>query len=146
MARYSAPADLKALLCERCERVQKTRHTILFKRGEASFGMFLVLAGTVSLDFGVDGSSPLNKAYGPGALVGLPATLTGRSYSMTATVTDGAELGFISSATLKALLRSQPQACHELLTMLTAKIAQTDEITRAAIGGTSNPGPDLALA
>ena len=146
MARYSAPADLKALLFERCEKVEKDRHTVLFRRGEVSFGMFLILRGTVSLDFGVDGSSPLNKAYGPGALVGLPATLTGRSYSMTATVTDDAELGFISSAALKGLLRSQPQVCHELLTMLTAKIVQTDEITRAALGRKGNPGPELALA
>jgi hypothetical protein len=42
--------------------------------------MFLVLRGRVSLDFGVDDSSPLNKTYGPGALIGLPATLTGRTY------------------------------------------------------------------
>ena len=146
MGRYSAPADLKGLLFERCEKVQKIRHTVLFKRGEVSFGMFLVLSGTVSLDFGVDGSSPLNKAYGPGALVGLPATLTGRSYSMTATVTVDAELGFISSEALKALLRSQPQVCHELLTMLTARIVETDEITRAALGRKGNPGPELALA
>ena len=58
MVRYSAPADLKALLLQRCEKVQKNRHTVLFKRGELSFGMFLVLRGAVSLNFGVDGSSP----------------------------------------------------------------------------------------
>jgi CRP-like cAMP-binding protein len=146
MTRYSAPADLNALLLRRCEKVQKTRHTVLFKRGEVSFGMFLVLRGRVSLDFGVDGSSPLNKAYGPGALIGLPATLTGRPYSMTATVTDDAELGLVSCETLKALLREQPQACQELLTMLTAKIVQTDEITRAVLGRNSTLGPELGLA
>jgi CRP-like cAMP-binding protein len=146
MARYSAAADLKALLLERCEKIQKTRHTVLFKRGEVSFGMFLVLRGTVSLDFGVDGSSPLNKAYGSGALIGLPATLTGRTYSMTATVTDDSELGFVSSEALKTLLLEQPKACEELLTMLTAKIVQTDEVTRAMLGRKSNPGPELALA
>jgi CRP-like cAMP-binding protein len=146
MARYSAPADLNGLLLQRCEKVQKIRHTILFKRGQLCFGMFLVLRGTVSLDFGVDGSSPLNKAYGPGALIGLPATLTGRTYSMTATVTDDAELGFVSSEALKALLHEQPQACQELLTMLTAKIVQTDEVTRAMLGRKSTPGPELGLA
>ena len=146
MPRYSAPADLKALLLRCCEKVQKTRHTVLFKRGEVSFGMFLVLRGRVSLDFGVDGSSPLNKAYGPGALIGIPATLTGRPYSMTATVTDDAELGLVSCEALKALLREQAQACHELLTLLTAKIVQTDELTRAVLGRKSTLGPELGLA
>ena len=146
MPRYSAPADLKALLLQCCKKIQKTRDTVLFKRGEVTLGMFLVLRGRVSLDFGVDGSSPLNKAYGPGALIGLPATLTGRTYSMTATVTDDAELGFVSSEALKALLHAQPQACQELLTMLTAKIVQTDEVTRAMLGRKSTPGPELGLA
>jgi len=99
------------------------------------------------LDFGVDGSSPLNKTYGPRALIGLPATLTGRTYSMTATVADDAELGFVSSEALKTLLREQPQACQELLTMLTAKIVQTDEVTRALLEGhKSTSGPALELA
>jgi CRP-like cAMP-binding protein len=74
-------------------RFNEPKQTVLFRRGEAAFGMFLVLEGKVSLDFGVDGSNPLNRAYGPGALVGLPATLTGHNYSMTATVTEDAESG-----------------------------------------------------
>lgn len=147
MPRYSAPADLKALLLQCCKKIRKTRDTVLFKRGEVSFGMFLVLRGRVSLDFGVDGSSPLNKAYGPGALIGLPAALTGRTYSMTATVADDAELGFVSSEALKALLREQPQACQELLTMMTAKIVQNDDATRAVLAGRkSTPGSALELA
>lgn len=146
MPRYSAPTDLKALLLQRSDKVQKNRQTVLFKRGEVSFGMFLVLRGAISLDFGVDGSSPLNKTYGPGALIGLPATLTGRTYTMTATVTDDSELGFVSSEALKALLLVQPKACQELLAMLTAKIVQTDEVTRAMLGRKSIPGPELALA
>jgi CRP-like cAMP-binding protein len=54
--------------------------------------MFVVFSGKVSLDFGVDSS--LVRTYGIGALVGLPATITRRNYSMTATVTEDAELGF----------------------------------------------------
>lgn len=103
MPRYTHPYDLQAGLEQRCERVRKPRHAILFKRGQSPFGMFLILKGRVALDFGVDGASPINGAYGPGALVGLPASLTGHTYSMTATVTDDAELGFISSQELRGL-------------------------------------------
>jgi hypothetical protein len=43
--------------------------------------MFRIFSGTVSLDFGVDSSAGLANTYAPGALVGLPATLTGRDYN-----------------------------------------------------------------
>lgn len=130
MPRYSAPHDVLVELQQNCEVVRKPKHTVLFKRGQAAFGMFLVMRGKVTLDFGVDGSCSLNGAYGPGALVGLPATLTGRTYSMTATVTDNAELGFISSKGLKGILRQQPELCRQLLDILGAKITHTYQITK----------------
>jgi CRP-like cAMP-binding protein len=133
MACYTAPPNLHTALEERCEKVRKPRSTVLFRRGEAPFGMFLVLSGTVSLDFGVDGSNALNSFYGPGALVGLPATLTGRNYSMTATVTDDAELGFVTRPALESLLRNQPELCQQLLTILSAKMAQTKQMTKALL-------------
>ena|ERR1700758_4977178 len=80
MPRYTAPPDLHAALEQRCKRVRKPRSTVLFRRGERAFGMFLILRGAISLDFGVDCSVGLANTYGPGALVGLPATLTGRGY------------------------------------------------------------------
>lgn len=133
MPRYVAPPDLYAALERICERVRKPRSTVLFRRGEASFGIFLVLAGAVALDFGVDSSIALNSNYSPGALVGLHATLTGRNYSMTATVTSDAELGFLSTQALKSLLRQQPDLCQLLLTMLGAKVAQTEQVTKAVL-------------
>jgi CRP/FNR family transcriptional regulator, cyclic AMP receptor protein len=131
MPRYTAPADLHAALEQRCKRVRKPRSTVLFRRGERAFGMFLILRGAVSLDFGVDCSVGLANTYGPGALVGLPATLTGRGYSMTATVTDDAELGFLTAHAVESLLREQPELCQQLLTILSAKIAHTEQLTKA---------------
>ena len=92
--------------------------------------MFLIFKGTVSLDFGVDGSVGLASAYGPGALLGLPATLTRRDYSMTATVTDDAELGFLTTQVLESLFRSHPELCQELLAILSAKVGHTEEVTK----------------
>jgi len=94
MAIDTAHASLQLALEQGCEKIRKPRYTVLFRRGEKAIGIFLVFSGKVSLDFGVD--SPLARTYGPGALVGLPATVTGRNYSMTATVTEDAELGFWS--------------------------------------------------
>jgi CRP-like cAMP-binding protein len=76
------------------------------------------------LDFGVDGAAGLASTNGPGALVGLPATLTNRDSSMTATVTDDAELGFLTAEALQSLLRERPELCQELLVILGEKLAQ----------------------
>jgi CRP-like cAMP-binding protein len=146
MARYTAPPDLHSALEQRGEKVRTPRTTVLFRRGEKAFGMFLIIQGTVSLDFGVDGSGALNSAHGPGALVGLPATLTGRNYSMTATVTNDAELRFISSQALKSLLREQPELCQQLLTILSAKIAQTEQATKAMVRKEKVPPFEMGLA
>jgi CRP-like cAMP-binding protein len=146
MARYSAHPDLQAALQACCEKFNEPKQTVLFRRGEAAFGMFLVLEGKVSLDFGVDGSNPLNRAYGPGALVGLPATLTGHNYSMTATVTEGAEVGFISIKALQNLLRARPEFCQQLLAILSARIAQTEQLTKALVRNEKLPKLESELA
>lgn len=114
----SLPQDLQTVLEACCTKFNEPNQTVLFRRGEAAFGMFLVLKGKVSLDFGVDGPNLLNTTYGPVALVGLPAALTGHNYSMTATVTEDAEVGFISRKTLQDLLHSRPEFRQQVFTIL----------------------------
>jgi CRP/FNR family transcriptional regulator, cyclic AMP receptor protein len=133
MACYIAGSDLFAALEQRCERVRKPRSSVLFRRGEKAFGMFLVLRGTVSLDFGVDAPTALASTCGPGALVGLPTTLTRTNYRMTATVTDDAELGFLTPQALVSLLRKQPELRLQLLTILSAKVAHSEQVTKALL-------------
>jgi CRP-like cAMP-binding protein len=146
MPRYTTPPDLHAALEQRCKKVRKPRSTVLFRRGERAFGMFLILSGTVSLDFGVDASAGLASTYGPGALVGLPATLTGRNYSMTATVTGNCELGFLTAPALNSLLRERPDLCEQLLTILSVKISQTQQVTKALLCKERLPSLESGLA
>ena len=131
MPRYTAPPDLYASLEQRAEKVQKSRRTVLFRRGDQAFGMFLVLRGMVGLDFGVDVSAGLSGLCGPGTLVGLPATLTRGNYAMTATVTDVAELGFLSCQAPASLLRQNPALCQELLRLLSQKLTHAQDLTKA---------------
>ncbi len=141
-----SPDHLYAALEPCCERVRKPRWTVLFRRGEKACGMFLVLSGTVNLDFGVDGAAALGSTCGPGALVGLPATLSGGNYSMTATVTDDAELGFLTTDALLSLLRKNPELCHPLLTILSAKIDYTSQVRRAMLCKERLPRPESRVA
>jgi CRP-like cAMP-binding protein len=144
MARFVDRSDLYAALEQRCERIRKPRSTVLFRRGEKAFGVFLVLRGTISLDLGVDASKTLTSACGPGALVGLPASLTRTSYSMTATVTDDAELGFLTTQALASLLRKDPELCQQLLTILSAKVTHSEQLTKALLCKEKLPRLELA--
>jgi CRP-like cAMP-binding protein len=82
----------------------------------------------------------------PGALVGLPATLTKRDYRMTANVTEDAELGFLANQALESLLRKQPELCQQLLTSLSAKVAHTEQVTKAMLRKEKRPRLESGVA
>ena len=107
---------------EGSERVHKQKSTVLFRRGDKAAGMYVVLSGKVTLDYGAE--SACGRSYGPGALVGLPSTLTLNNYSMTATVTEDAVLSFWSPRRLQLLLRQRPGLCRVLMAILKEKIAE----------------------
>jgi CRP-like cAMP-binding protein len=143
MADYALRSDLHAVLERGCERLRKPKQTVLFHRGERAFGLFIVLSGAVKLDFGVD--STFAHFYGPGALVGLPATLTRRPYSMTATVTQDAELGFWSPEALDALLRKRPELCQPLLVLLGQRMAENDALHKAFLTNDAPPAQQSSV-
>ncbi len=124
-------ANLQTTLEQRCEKVRKPRFSVLFRQGDRTSGMFVVLSGKVSLGFGVN--SAFDRSYGPGALLGLPSTLTQRNYCMTATVTEDAELGFWSPEALDSLLHNRPDLCQQLLVILGEKMAENYELQEASL-------------
>ena len=129
MTLYYSPLTLQNTLEQNGERLFKRKGDVLFRRGERAFLTFVVLSGKVTLDFGVD--SPLSRCYGPGALVGLPATLTRRSYRMNATVMDDAELSVWSFTALNSLLRKRRDFCQQMLVILGEKMAESQAIATA---------------
>ena len=141
MTCYIPPTDLQTALQQSRVIVYKPKSSVLFRRGEKAFALFVVLSGKVSLDFGVD--SALARSYGPGALVGLPATLTGRNYTMTATVTENAELVAWTPAALDALLRNRPDLRQQLLTVLGERVAENQKLAKALLARDEQPDQQL---
>lgn len=133
MTSEAASAQLRCVLEQKAEKIRKPKSAVLFRRGDNAFGMFIVLSGKVGLDLGVD--SLLARSYGVGELVGLPSTVTRQSYSMTATVTEDAELGFLSPDRLEALLREDPELYQPLLVILGEKVAESREDEKALLEG-----------
>ena len=131
MAGDIASANLQTILEQRCEKVRKPKFNVLFRQGDRASGMFVVLTGKVSLGFG--DNSAFDRSCGPGALVGLPSTLTRRNYCMTAAVTEDAELGFWSPEALNSLLHNRPDLCQQLLVILGEKMAENYELQEASL-------------
>jgi CRP-like cAMP-binding protein len=123
--------DLPTFLEQHCEKICKPKGTVLFSRGEKALGVFLVLSGRVSLNAGI--VKVPARSYRAGALVGLPATLTKASYSMTATVTEDAELGFLPPQTLDSLMQNDPDLCQALLRLLSERVLVIQQAQKALL-------------
>jgi CRP-like cAMP-binding protein len=136
--------NLKSVLQEGGERICKPRYSVLFRRGQKSFGMFVVLKGKVSLDVGI--ASPFARAYGAGALLGLPASVSKREYSMTATVTEDAEFSFWTLEALERLLQENPELCQELLGIMAERLAENHELMKALLKGRKQPSQKSDIA
>ncbi len=69
----------------------------LFVEGQAARGVFILCAGSVKLSTSsIDGKTLIVRISEPGEVLGLPATVTGKSYELTADVIEPAQANFIS--------------------------------------------------
>jgi CRP-like cAMP-binding protein len=113
---YRAASNLVSALGHDATKSHRLQSSVLFRRGEKAFGIFLILSGQVRLDLGVDNGH--GHCYGRGALLGFPETVTKRDHNMTATVIQDADIGFIPSTDLRSLLSSSPDLYTEFLALL----------------------------
>ena len=102
--------------------VRKEMGTIIFREGQPGRGAFLIRSGKVRLT--MDGTHGLYppRTLGSGAVIGLPATLSGRPYSLTAEAKTICRLDFILRHRLLTFLRRDPQAGIQVARVLGAEI------------------------
>jgi CRP-like cAMP-binding protein len=103
--------------------LHKQKGAILFRRGDPGIGVFLIRKGKVSLQLDGDIALYPSRALGPGAIVGLPATISGEAYSLAAEVIEDAELGFVSRDDFLALMKKDTSLCLEAMDLLGKEIA-----------------------
>lgn len=98
---------------------------VLFRRGEPAFGIFLLRQGSISLRLeSGEGNSILERTVTPDSIVGLPSTLSGGRYSLTAVTLEESELAFVNRQTLTELIKADPQIGLELMRALGEEILQ----------------------
>lgn len=116
--------ELKERLLSQAAIVSKPKGAILFRRGDAVTGLFLILRGKVSL--GLERENPVfpTRTLSTGCIAGLPGTVSGNPYSLTAEVIQDAELAFVPREAVIDILHKDPVLCFQVMEMLSGEISQ----------------------
>jgi CRP-like cAMP-binding protein len=95
----------------------------VFSEGKKCVGVFVVLSGTVRL-FLRSGSDSrlLERVATAGCVLGLPASISGAAYSLTAEAMERAELVHVSRARLTKLMQSDTVSAIKLLGLLSGEV------------------------
>jgi len=118
-------AVLRAQLLQLATIVSKPVGAMLFRRGDACAGAFLICSGKVRLTLDVGPRTFLPRTFGAGCVVGLPAAVTGSNYSLSAEVIEEAELACVSQDALGDSLRQDSIMCFEVMQILSREISDT---------------------
>ena len=87
------------------------RGATLFVEGQSPRGVFILCSGRVKLSTSsADGKTLILRISEPGEVLGLPATVTGRPYELTADVIEPAQANFIPRQELLLFLREHGDA------------------------------------
>ena len=83
----------------------------LFVEGQAARGVFILCSGRVKLSTSsMDGKTLIVRISDPGEVLGLPATVTGKPFELTADVIEPTQANFISRTDFLAFLREHGEA------------------------------------
>lgn len=119
-----ADAELRAALRKFAKgNVRKRASQWLFKQGEEAEGLFLLENGELRVSMvNAGGEKVVEEAVEPGCIVGLPATVNGRPYSLSCEVTSDSELVFVSRENLVAFMRQDTGHAIKLLDLLSNEV------------------------
>ncbi len=96
---------------------------VLFNQGTPSKGVFLVIQGLVELYLPEPPRTKrLLRSAGRNCLLGLPATILGKEYSLTAAAIRKTEVRFIPCAILRRHLVQDPRVYSPLLILLAGEL------------------------
>ena len=83
----------------------------LFVEGQSPRGVFILCTGRVKLSTSsADGKTLILRVSGPGEVLGLPGTVTGKPYELTADVIEPTQANFISRQDFLSFLREHGEA------------------------------------
>jgi CRP-like cAMP-binding protein len=119
-----ADSELQATLRAFASRtVERGASEFLFHQGEEPHGCYLINRGKVKLWMEASpGHRLMQRVVGQGCMVGLPASINGRVYSLTCEVIEDAELAYLSRHDLALMMKGESSAAMKLLDLLSTEV------------------------
>ena len=102
-------------------REHYTTNHHLFEADQDNQGVYLVLKGKVCLS--VQDVEKLDRVFSSGSLLGVPATFTGRPYSLAAVAVTDAEVLHVERSAFLDLMTQEPELCREATDMLSREVS-----------------------
>ena len=108
--------------------------TVLFREGEPVRGLFLLGKGSVRLSLSKKDKSITYRVVQPKYVLGLPATLLNRPYSLTAEAVEDSDLRFVEWSKAMDYLRASPEMCMHVLEFLSHEMVWIRHVHAAQVG------------
>jgi CRP/FNR family cyclic AMP-dependent transcriptional regulator len=95
---------------------------VLFVEGQAPRGIFVLCKGRVKLSIcSTDGKTLILKIAEPGEVLGLSATVSGKTYELTAETIDPCQVNFVKRDDFLRFLKEHSDACFRVAEQLSDK-------------------------
>ena len=124
---FVADPELIVELEKRAEPVAVGADGILFRQGSAPTGVYIVRKGSAALTSAANGAAILRLYAGPGSLLGVPAVVGGKLYSLTAKAAPDAEIGLVTCEDLLHLMHTAPLLAFRVLQVLAEEVRSARE-------------------
>lgn len=122
---FLAPAELFSALDVIASELQAQAGDCVFRQGSLATGIYLLRRGMVRAYLPhKNGKDIVNTILGPGAILGFPAAMCSRSYQFSAEVLEGSHLGFVETVRLNEFLRTRPDLCMQVVTMMSDELIE----------------------
>ena len=119
------PDVLAAALDSIARAVDVSAGESIFREHDPAHGVYLVRSGRVrTMLVAPDGGVVIDRAVGPGALLGLPAAMCARHFQFNADALEACELGYVEADVLNEFLSFHPELCVDLVQVMSLELIE----------------------
>ena len=122
---FVADTDLAGELQKRSAPVSLSARPILFRQGEKPTAVYLVKSGEVLLSG--QGDDTFTIRAGAGSLLGIPAVIGSKPYSLTAEALPGAQVEVVTADEFIQLMQVNPSLAFQVLQILASEVRMARE-------------------
>jgi CRP-like cAMP-binding protein len=119
---FVADPELILELERRAKPIILSPDCVLFRQGDAPTGVYILRKGTAALTSQSEDETILSVMVGAGSLLGLPAVIATKPYTLTAEAQQGAEISLVTCADFVDLMQTTPLLSFHVLRVLSEEV------------------------